>query len=88
MTDAGKAGGDGGRYGGGGMTKYIEVSGEKYREAAYKQPIAPDREGGICAQCAFFSDMAQCGFVIDSSPAVFGGDCAERDVIYVREVAA
>lgn len=39
---------------------------------------------GACLQCAFFRDSVGCLMACDdAAPRAFGGDCVQRDVIYV-----
>lgn len=60
----------------------ILIQGVEYAEAE------PDRKrigpiGEVCSQCAFgLGRLRLCAEAIDRTPAAFGGDCAERDVIY------
>lgn len=56
--------------------KTMRVWEEDYVEV----PATPARN--VCAQCAFQLSLARCSDAIHKSPEVFGGDCAERDVVY------
>ncbi len=62
--------------------KTMTVLGVEYVEA--KPQDAPE----VCSQCAFgqLGTLGHCAMVIDhlSKPA-FGGDCQQRDVIYLRK---
>ena len=40
---------------------------------------------GACLQCAFYRDGVGCRMAIEqAAPAAFGGDCVERNVVYVH----
>ena len=65
--------------------KTIEIKGVRYTEAKADEALAA-ATGEVCSQCAFGAAgfLGHCGYAIDNSTDVFGGDCAERDVIYRR----
>jgi hypothetical protein len=65
------------------MTKTILIDGRQYAEKKPKPPT--NALGEVCSQCAFgLGRLTQCAQAIEGSPEVFGGDCAERDVIYTE----
>lgn len=37
-----------------------------------------------CNGCAFRDRLLSCGNAFETAPAVFGGDCMDRNVIYIR----
>jgi hypothetical protein len=62
-----------------------------YIESKPGEPVHPTL--GACMQCAFLKDAVGCYMAAEGAAKVaFGGDCMERDVIYVhseqREEAA
>lgn len=63
----------------------IEILGVTYAEAKPKKSRDPME--GVCGACAFWGNAPGCGEAINRSRDVFGGDCMERDVIYVAVAA-
>jgi hypothetical protein len=63
------------------MSARMIISGVEYVEAKPKPMM--DRFSGVCEQCAFGVGVGNCAKAIESSPGIFGGDCQQRDVIYV-----
>lgn len=63
------------------MNTVIHIAGRDYVE---KKP-GPTATGEVCSQCAFgLGRLGQCAEAVQNSPKVFGGDCAERDVVYAE----
>jgi hypothetical protein len=64
--------------------KTIRINGAEYVEAKADEKKA-ELTGEVCSQCAFGvpGGLPGCAIAIETSPEVFGGDCAERDVIYL-----
>jgi|GEM_PF-6014600 hypothetical protein len=66
-------------------TPTMTVMGIAYIEDKPKKTRDP--MSGVCGQCALYANTPACSFAIEHSPSMFGGDCMERDVIYVKEAA-
>ena len=67
-------------------TPTMTIDGVEYVEAA-PQETGPDWDN-VCSQCALGQPgmLAQCADALHgAADAAFGGDCAERDVIYIRK---
>jgi hypothetical protein len=61
--------------------KTIRIHVDEYVEAKPRPTI--DKFSGVCEQCSFGVSTARCVEAIRRTPDVFGGDCMERDVIYL-----
>lgn len=62
--------------------KLLMIQGEEWAEAKPTTPFHPVY--GACAQCAFGQQPRMCVEAIQAAPAAFGGDCDDRDVVYMR----
>lgn len=58
------------------------IDGIAYREEPEPRNLGPYETA--CTHCAFGEDTGQCWAAIDASCDVFGGDCVQRKVVYVR----
>lgn len=54
----------------------MEIGGLLFVEAK------PPKRGIVCEKCVFDGAPVRCGLAIEASPAVFGGNCQDRDVMY------
>lgn len=63
-------------------TLTMKIAGDTFVEAKATTPMHPVY--GSCSQCAFGQRPRQCLEAVKNGPAIFGGDCEQRDVIYVR----
>jgi hypothetical protein len=57
----------------------MKINGIRFVEA---DPTRPDYP---CDGCAFSSDPKGCSVAVHLSPQAFGGNCDDRNVIYVAE---
>ena len=55
---------------------------------AYVEQDSSKMRGVPCDRCAFGGELAKCGIAIGTTPTLFGGDCIERDVIYIPAMAS
>jgi uncharacterized protein (DUF983 family) len=68
--------------------KTMEIDGKKYVEIKADESLVRGLQG-VCPQCAVGGGglLQLCAIaVLDEAEEAFGGDCAQRDVIY-REAA-
>ena len=63
-------------------TPTLFIDGEHYVEA---KPSNVELLGGYCEECAFGQNLGHCGIAVTDSRRVFGGDCVQRDVIYIKQ---
>lgn len=69
-------------------TPMLNIGGYKYVESDYdRTQVGFD---AVCRQCSFggLGQTRKCSEAITKSPAIFGDDCATRDVVYVRVIPA
>ena len=62
-------------------TPTLFIDGENYVES--KQGTTAERSN--CIGCIFGQHLGHCNMALSESPAIFGGDCMQRDVIYVKQ---
>jgi hypothetical protein len=61
----------------------MTINDVRYIESKPREPVHPTL--GACMQSAFLKDAVGCHMAIEGkAAAAFGGDCMQRDVIYVH----
>lgn len=64
------------------MAVTMLINGVPYVERKPRDPVHPHL--GACIQCAFFRDTVGCQMAVcEKAREAFGGDCEQRDVVYM-----